>query len=506
MLDLPEIPLTPLVLRHAARLGQKPALVAAESGQGIAYGELPGEIAAAAGGLAQAGHAPGDVVGVVLPNVPEFAVVFHAVLARGGVGTPVNPGLTPGEIRRQLEDARARCVVTSEELAPLVTEAVGGDRVLLVGSPDLRGPELAPEPSGPEDLAALPYSSGTTGFPKGVMLTHRNLVANIVQVEGAFACGEEDVLLAVLPYFHIYGLTVNMNFALARGATVVTMARFDFQAFLAAIEAHRVTRAFLVPPILLALAKHPLVDRHDLSSLDAIVSGAAPLDPGIARAVADRIGCRVVQGYGLTETSPVTHLPPDGPGMDAKPGSVGPPLPGTECRAVGIESGEPLPPGEEGEIVIRGPQVMRGYLRDAAATAAALDEGGWFHTGDIGHIDADGWLFIVDRLKELIKVRGLQVAPAELEAVLQSHPAVADAAVVPSPDRHGGEVPKAFVVLSDEADLDDLRTYVADRVARHKRVRRIEAVAEIPRSPSGKILRRVLVQKEREAAAAGSGR
>jgi acyl-CoA synthetase (AMP-forming)/AMP-acid ligase II len=506
MIDLPDTPLTPFVLRHARRLGLKAALVDSASGRAIAYGDLPAEIAAAAGGLARAGHAPGDVVGVVLPNVPEFAVVFHAVLQRGGVVTPVNPALTPAEIGRQLGDARARFVVTSAELAAAVAEAAGDARVLLVGTEELRGPELAPEPTGPGDLAALPYSSGTTGFPKGVMLTHRNLAANIVQVEGAFRCDEGDVLLAVLPYFHIYGLTVNMNFALARGATIVTMARFDLGAFLETIERHRVTRAFLVPPILLALAKHPLVDRHDLSSLDLIVSGAAPLDEGIARAVAERIGCRVVQGYGLTETSPVTHLPPEGPDMDAKPASVGPPLPGTECRAVDIESGETLPPGEDGEILIRGPQVMRGYLRDQAATAAAVDPDGWFHTGDIGHVDGDGWLFIVDRLKELIKVRGLQVAPAELEAVLQAHSAVADAAVVPSPDRHGGEVPKAFVVLREEIDLDELRAYVADRVARHKRIRRIEAVEGIPRSPSGKILRRVLVEREREAAGTGSGR
>ncbi len=506
MLDLPDSPLTPFVLRNCARLGSKPALVDSAAGRAIAYGELPAEIESAAGALARAGHAPGEVVGVVLPNMPEFAVVFHAVLQRAGVVTPVNPALTPAEMGRQLDDARARFVITSQELAPAVSEACGDARVLLVGTPDLRGPAFAPEPSAPGDVAALPYSSGTTGFPKGVMLTHRNLAANIVQVEGVFRCGEDDVLLAVLPYFHIYGLTVNMNFALARGATVVTMARFELAAFLETIERHRVTRAFLVPPILLALAKHPLVDRHDLSSLQVIVSGAAPLDEGIARATAARLGCRVVQGYGLTETSPVTHLPPEGPGMDAKPGSVGPPLPGTECRVVDIESGEPLPPGGDGEIVIRGPQVMRGYLRDAAATAAAIDAGGWFHTGDIGHVDADGWLYLVDRLKELIKVRGLQVAPAELEAVLQAHPAVADAAVVPSPDRHGGEVPKAFVVLRGEVDLDELRAYAADRVARHKRIRRIEAVEEIPRSPSGKILRRVLVQLEREAAASGSGR
>jgi acyl-CoA synthetase (AMP-forming)/AMP-acid ligase II len=506
MIDLPDSSLTPLVLRHAGRLGPKPALVDSASGRAIAYGDLPGEIAAAAGGLAGAGHRPGDVVGVVLPNVPEFAVVFHGTLERGGVVTPVNPAFTPGEIARQLEDARARFVITTAELAPVVSAAAGGAQVLVVGSQALHADAVPPEPAGPEDLAALPYSSGTTGFPKGVILTHRNLTANIVQVEGVFRCGEDDVLLAVLPYFHIYGLTVNMNFALARGATVVTMARFDLAAFLETIERYGVTRAFLVPPILLALSKHPLVDRYDLGSLDLVVSGAAPLDERLAGAVADRIGCRVVQGYGLTETSPVTHLPPEGPGMTAKPGSVGPPLPGTECRAVDIESGEPLAAGADGEIVIRGPQVMRGYLRDDEATAAAIDANGWFHTGDIGHVDDDGWLFVVDRLKELIKVRGLQVAPAELEAVLQAHPAVADAAVVPSPDRHGGEVPKAFVVLREAAGLDDLRAYVADRVARHKRIRRIEAVDEIPRSPSGKILRRVLVEREREAAALGSGR
>jgi acyl-CoA synthetase (AMP-forming)/AMP-acid ligase II len=331
MLDLPDSPLTPFVLRHCARLASKPALVDSATGRALAYGALPDEIEAAAGALARARHAPGEVVGVVLPNVPEFAVVFHAVLHRRGVVTPVNPALTPAEIARQLLNARARYVITSPELAPAVSEAAGDARVLLVGTSDLRGPALAPEPSTPDDLAALPYSSGTTGFPKGVMLTHRNLTANIVQVEGVFRCGEDDVLLAVLPYFHIYGLTVNMNFALARGATVVTMARFDLAAFLQTIQRHRVTRAFLVPPILLALAKHPLVDRHDLSSLDLIVSGAAPLDEGIARAVAARLGCRVVQGYGLTETSPVTHLPPEGPGMDAKPGSVGPPARNAAC-------------------------------------------------------------------------------------------------------------------------------------------------------------------------------
>jgi acyl-CoA synthetase (AMP-forming)/AMP-acid ligase II len=278
------------------------------------------------------------------------------------------------------------------------------------------------------------------------------------------------------------------------------MRRFELEAFLTAVERHRVTRTFLVPPILLALTKHPAVDRHDTSSLEVIVSGAAPLDADLARACAARIGSAVYQGYGLTEASPVTHLPADGPGASTSPGSVGPALPGTECRAVDPVTREPVPAGADGEIVVRGPQVMSGYLNDPKATANAIDADGWLHTGDLGHLDAEGRLYLVDRLKELIKVRGFQVAPAELEALLLSHPAVADAAVIPVSDRHGGEVPKAVVVLAGEVDPAEVMRFVADRVAPHKRLRRIEVVDAIPRTPSGKILRRVLIERERERA------
>ncbi|MEP6640948.1 MAG: AMP-binding protein [Gaiellales bacterium] len=503
MIEVPQTAVTPLVLRHAERLGERPALIDADGAGTITYGQLPGRIGRMAAGLAALGLRKGDVLALVLPNVPEFVVAFHAAATLGAIVTPVNPTLTPNEARRQLADSRARLVVTLAELVPNAAAAAEDtrvERVLALDDPALQGEgevgQVAVDPA--RDLVALPYSSGTTGFAKGVMLTHRNLVANVVQVERVFEVDESDTIAAVLPFFHIYGLTVNMNLALARGVTVVTLRRFELDAFLGVVERHRVTRAFLVPPILLALAKHPAVDRHDTSSLRVIVSGAAPLDGDLARACGARIGCHVYQGYGLTECSPVTHLPPDGPEAASHPGTVGPALPGTECRAVDPVTRTPLPDGSDGEIAIRGPQVMSGYLDDPEATAAAIDTDGWLYTGDLGHIDADGRLHLVDRLKELIKVRGFQVAPAELEAVLVSHPAVADAAVIPVTDRRGNEAPKALVVLRAPAEPAELQRLVAERVAPHKRLRRVEVIDAVPRTPSGKILRRVLIERERE--------
>jgi acyl-CoA synthetase (AMP-forming)/AMP-acid ligase II len=332
------------------------------------------------------------------------------------------------------------------------------------------------------------------------MLTHRNLVANLCQVQAGFPIESDDTLIGVLPFFHIYGMTVIMNQALRAGATIVTMPRFDLDQFLELLEVHAVTRAYVVPPIALALAKHPAVDGRDLSALRTIMSGAAPLGGELAEQVARRVGCTVIQGYGLTETSPVTHLiRPEG---ENRPGSIGQPLADTECRIVDPESGEDVAEGERGELWIRGPQVMRGYLNDREATAATVDEDGWLHTGDIATADADGYFRIVDRLKELIKYKGYQVAPAELEALIVTHPAVQDVAVVGAPDEEAGELPKAYVVpAGDEFDADELIAFVADRVAPQKRVRLVETIAEIPKSPSGKILRRALVDRERAARA-----
>jgi acyl-CoA synthetase (AMP-forming)/AMP-acid ligase II len=347
-----------------------------------------------------------------------------------------------------------------------------------------------------EDLIALPYSSGTTGLPKGVMLTHHNLVANLRQMEGLCYFYDTDTLICVLPLFHIYGLVVVLNMGLYSGATVVMMPRFDLEQFLKAAQDYEVTLAHLVPPIILALAKHPIVDNYKLPKLHTLFSGAAPLGEELTRACMERLGCSVRQGYGMTETSPVTHSSP-APPLPVKFGSVGVPAPNTECKIMDLETGEQLGPGQKGEVCMRGPQIMTGYLNKPEATAQTIDVEGWLHTGDIGYFDEDGHFFIVDRAKELIKYKGFQVPPAELEAVLLTHPCVADAAVIPYPDDEAGEVPKGIIVLRSQVEPEAIMEFVAERVAPHKRIRQIEFVDKIPKSPSGKILRRVLVDMEK---------
>jgi acyl-CoA synthetase (AMP-forming)/AMP-acid ligase II len=333
------------------------------------------------------------------------------------------------------------------------------------------------------------------------MLTHYNLVANLCQMEGLCYFTEDDTLICVLPLFHIYGLVVVLNMGLYTGATVVTMPRFEMESFLKAIQDYDVTLAHIVPPIVLGLAKSPVVDNYNLPTLKTLFSGAAPLGEELTRACMDRLGCVVRQGYGMTETSPVTHSSP-APPRELKFGSVGVPAPNTECKILDLETGEMLPPGQRGEVCVRGPQVMKGYLNSPEATARTIDPEGWLHTGDIGYADEDSHFFIVDRAKELIKYKGFQVPPAELEAVLLTHPCIADAAVIPCQDDEAGEVPKAIVVLKQETEAQSILDYVAERVAPHKRIRYMEFVDKIPKSPSGKILRRVLVDAERAKAGA----
>jgi acyl-CoA synthetase (AMP-forming)/AMP-acid ligase II len=355
------------------------------------------------------------------------------------------------------------------------------------------------------DLVALPYSSGTTGLPKGVMLTHRNLVANICQCEGMESFSgfvESDVSIAVLPFFHIYGMVVVQLYVLAVGGTLVTLPKFDLEDFLGTLQKYKVTVAPLVPPIVLGLAKHPAVDKYDLSSLRMIFCGAAPLGEGVALEASRRVRCKVAQGYGMTEASPVTHLSPN-KRPDFKVASSGWVIPSTEVMVVDPVSLKPLGIGQPGELWIRGPQIMKGYLNRPGDTADSVTREGWYRTGDIGQADEQGYFFVVDRLKELIKYKGMQVAPAELEALLLTHPAVADVAVIPSPDEEAGEIPKAFVVLKagQQATAEALMEFVAGKVAPHKKIRRIEFIAQVPKSASGKILRRVLVQQERQSRA-----
>jgi len=504
---VPDVPLHRFVLARAPELGDKPALIDGPCGRVLTYGQLGAGVDHVAAGLAARGFRHGDVLGLFAPNCPEFALALLGAMAAGGVVTTVNSLATAQDLEYQLRNAGARFLVTvppfMDRAAP-AAQQVGIEEIFVLGSALGATPFAAlletrdPAPTRPvdpaRDLAVLPYSSGTTGFPKGVMLTHRNLVANLLQTASVHHVAEQDRIIAVLPFFHIYGMQVVLNLALWRGATLVTMPKFELEPFLATLQQHRITRAFVVPPLVLALAKHPAVDGYDLSSVRAMMSGAAPLDADLETACARRVGCGFIQGYGLTEASPVTHANSDEPGK-GKPGTVGELLPNTECRIVDPGTGSDLGPDEDGELLIRGPQVMRGYLNNPEATAATLDSDAWLHTGDIGHVDRDGYFTIVDRLKELIKYKGFQVPPAELEAVLRGHPAVADAAVVPLADQECGEVPKAFVVLRGDVSAADLMAYVAERVAPYKKIRAVEVIDAIPKSPSGKILRRVLKER-----------
>jgi acyl-CoA synthetase (AMP-forming)/AMP-acid ligase II len=500
--EIPDIDLATFTLARAAELGDKPALIDGPTGRTIGFAEFGRMVEALAGALAARGVGRGDVVAIFMPNLPEYAVIFHGVVRANATNTTANPLYTESELGHQLSDSGAKLIFTVPpflETARKAAAHAGVEDIVIVGEaegdePTLAGligegaaaPAIAVDPA--VDLAVLPYSSGTTGLPKGVMLTHRNLIANVLQTEAVFAITPDDVLIGVLPFFHIYGQTVIMNLGLRNGVTVVTMPRFDLDQFLALIEEHRVTHAHVVPPIALALAKHPAVDGADLSSLRLIMSGAAPLGAELSEAVAARLGVTTIQGYGMTETSPVTHVSPTEPER-VKPGTIGLPVPGTETRVVDPETRED---GTRGELLIRGPQVMAGYLNNEEATRHTIDEDGWLHTGDVAEIDEDGYFAIVDRLKELIKYKGFQVPPAELEAILITHPAVADCAVIGVPDEEAGELPKAFVVCSGEVGDEEILAYVAERVSPQKKIRLIERIDAIPKSASGKILRRQL--------------
>jgi acyl-CoA synthetase (AMP-forming)/AMP-acid ligase II len=508
--SIPGIPLTDYVFENVESRRSRPALVDGVTGRVVSYGELHRDVRRFAKGLWDRGFRKGDVFAIYCPNVLEYPVAFHGVATIGGIATTINPLYTPGELERQLKDANARMLLTTPAFLANAREGSRCTRVqeifvlgeaegatpyqALLGN-DGDPPEVEIDAAG--DIVALPYSSGTTGLQKGVMLTHRNLAANLAQVTEVYSedIRQDDVAIGILPFFHIYAMMVILNWILRNGASIVILPRFDLEQFLTVLSKHRVTIAHLVPPIVLALAKHPLVDEFDLS-LRWVFSGAAPLGQDLSEACARRLGCLVFQGYGLTETSPATHLsPPDGRN---RLGSVGFPVPDTECKVIDPATGESLGPGRDGELWMRGPQVMKGYLNQPGATAMAIDAEGFFHSGDIGHADEDGYFYIVDRLKELIKYKGLQVAPAELEALLLTHPAIADAAVIPVPDEEAGEVPKAFVVKRAEVTEEEIKAFVAGKVAPYKKIRLVEMVEQIPKSPSGKILRRILVERERQ--------
>jgi acyl-CoA synthetase (AMP-forming)/AMP-acid ligase II len=518
--NIPDVALPEFLFGHLAPADTgRTAVLAADTGQGYTFGELARTVSGVAAALGERGLGRGDVAAIFAANTPDYPAVFHGVLGAGAVASPANALYTPGELAHQLRDSEARILFTTPEQLERARAAVAHDgvqvkEIVVLGEPAGRVGAV-PETSldelvgdadtsrsatavAPDDLAALPYSSGTTGLPKGVQLTHRNLAVNLLQADPIGRVGPHSRLIAVVPLSHIYGITAIMNQALLRRALVVTMQRFDLAAFLQVIAEHRINHIHVVPPVILALARSPLVDSYDLSSLDLVVSAAAPLDRNLADAVADRLGVTVLQGYGMTESSPTTHgIPADRPDIDR--GSIGVVMPNVEARVVDLTTGTDVAAGEPGELICRGPNIMRGYRNNPEATAATVDADGYLHTGDVVTVSEDGVFHVVDRVKELIKYKGYQVAPAELEALLLMHEGIADAAVVGWPGPDGEEWPKAFVVRRECAEqsppekfAEDVMTFVADRVAPYKKVRAVEFVDLIPRSAAGKILRKAL--------------
>ncbi len=498
---IPEVSITDHVF---AKAGAYPDRIAVSDGHGNEYTFAQLEQAARrfAGGLAERGIGVGSCIALMAPNLPQYPVVFHGVATAGATLTTINPTYGPSEVRHQLQDAGANVIVTIAMFVDVAREAIEGTDVTEIVTidaaedttplADYMGEPLQQVPVDARDhVMVLPYSSGTTGLPKGVMLTHYNLVANICQMEHVLVYTDNEVGLSALPFFHIYGMQVLMNGMLANGVTVLTMPRFDMQEALQLVQDHKVTRFFAVPPMVLGLSQAPIVDDYDLSSVKQVFSGAAPLTVELQEACAARINCEVVQGFGMTELSPVTHCTPEGRN---KSGTSGVAVSNVESRIVDPETGEDQPVGERGELWVRGPMVMKGYLNNEQATVDTIDADGWLHTGDVAIVDEDGYFSIVDRIKELIKYNGFQVPPAELEGLIVTHPKVLDVAVVGVPDDAAGELPKAFVQVAPGEDLtlEELQEFVGEHLVSYKQIRLLEIIDAIPKSASGKILRREL--------------
>jgi long-chain acyl-CoA synthetase len=514
--DFPDVPYDHLLRMAAYRNPDRPAIIYHDLM--LTYREVVSMVNCIGNGLRNLGLQKGDRLCLFTTNRPEYTITFIGAASVGLVVSPMNPAYKEREIAYQLENSEAKAILVQRELLPLLKLVldqkafpdlkyiiVTGDRVP-EGTPDaipfaklLR--ESSPKHPDPieisgDDLLALPYSSGTTGFPKGTLLTHRNLTTNNLQLTSARGINLTDVALIFLPFYHIYGVMLTGSF-LAAGATQVMMERFDLLQSLELCEKHGVTYYFAVPPIVLALANAP-IDLSKMKTVKYVFSGAAPLPLDPARRLQEKTGIQVVQGYGMTEASPLTHAQPAAPEL-VRLDSVGMPVHNTEQKIVDIETGErELPPGEDGEIIIRGPQIMQGYWKAPEETARAL-RNGWLYTGDIGHVDADGYTYIVDRKKEMIKYKGFGIAPAELESLLMEHPAVMDSAVIGVPDDEAGELPKGFVVIRKGFDVttDEILAFANGKLAGYKKIHMVEFIDAIPKVASGKILRRELKDREK---------
>jgi acyl-CoA synthetase (AMP-forming)/AMP-acid ligase II len=507
---IPSEPLT-FVLRQAAqRFPDKVAIIEPESG-GLrwTYAQLEDLSSVLAGSLAARGVAAGDRVALWTKNSIEYVLAFYGILKAGAIVVPVSTHFGERELAHQLQVTEAMGIIATEDRFSQAKAVI--DRLQLRVAITERSNDLLPQGAvsfssllhetdrvdrslgihPAETPAVLPFSSGTTGLPKGVVLTHANLLSNLYQVIQAHEVGPEDIMLNQLPFFHIYGMTVLFGTAILAGARQIVASRFrPVDEFLSLFEKYRPTLFFTVPLILQEFCHHQRVPEMDWSALRYINTGGAPLAPELQERFTSLTGVPVIQGYGLTETSPTTHVVP----LDKiKVGAIGTPLSLTEHKIVDPMTTKEVEPGEMGELWIRGPQVMQGYYRDPQATAYALEDG-WLRTGDLGRQDEDGYVYIVDRLKELIKCKGFQVAPAEIEHVLHGHPDILDAAVIGEPHPEMGEVPIAYVVIREDSELspETIIEYAASGMAKYKRLTRVVLTDTIPRSPSGKILRRVL--------------
>ncbi|HVB72844.1 MAG TPA: long-chain-fatty-acid--CoA ligase [Ktedonobacteraceae bacterium] len=517
-LHYPEHAYSEMLTRTAQRFPESEALLFHDDN--LTYRELEALVNAVARALQELGIEKGQTVCLFMSNRPEYVISWFAATRIGAIVSSINPSYKEREVAYQLSNSDAAAIIVAQELLPLV-EAVRAETPALEcviavssGQPDyatrahsfshLMQTHASMLPidvqAGWEDIVALPYSSGTTGLPKGVMLSHKNLVCNAYQSVATARITERDRMLVFLPLYHIYG-TMLMGLAALTGATIVLMERFEAGECLRLIQEERITLLYTVPQVLAVLSDWPTLRDFDLHTVRFAQCGAAPVPPPLARRFEERTRITVMTSYGLTEASPGTHSNPVYNPHLIRVETIGLPVHDTKQKIVDIETGlKELGVGEEGELIVQGPQVMPGYWKAPEATADAL-RNGWLHTGDIGWRDEMGYVTITDRKKEMIKYKGFSVAPAQIEALFLEHPAVADVAVVAQPNEEAGEVPKAFIVLRagyESLSADELLAWANGKLATFKNVREIEFIDAIPRNPSGKILRRVLKEQERQ--------